>query len=415
MTHITDTCKTALLGMACGDCFGAPFEFNLKGAELAALSMNEGRYLSSWDDCDMRRPKWCRLPGLYTDDTQQALVLINAKLIGADPAETASYVLEVFRLMARAEIEKAPFGVHRGTGSNFREAVRTGKPVDTAGLGAAMRVGPVATLFQDPQEMVEWVIAVSAVTTSNPVSLACAAKFATIAWVLAYPDRRSEILKLDWPSEHIPSEVWRATTAALRIMKTEGENALLQFATMTGWSNKKLSNAANGFALTGFPWAVNQALTAKTFPEALVSVCSSGGDTDTVAAMAGCLAALKFGREKIPEWMTENLLNRDIIESPDDWHPVEDERDLTELDEEHRQEMRARQNEQMTDTEFLGYVERHCRTPRALFSWEHIKRLYELAGRTCEWDGKPPMFSAMWEEEALPLVELARKEQHQPR
>jgi ribA/ribD-fused uncharacterized protein len=335
MRELNDTCYHALLGLAVGDCFGAPFEYHKDAPELALFSMSEKRYLDSWDDVGQRKVKWCRKPGLHTDDTQQALLLVLAWLKRETPEDAATFFVNTCRAMASVELKGAQFGVHRGTGGNFRTAISTGRPVDTAGLGAPMRVGPVATLFDDPQDMVEWILTVSKTTTSNPISLACAVKFAAVAWVLAHPGRRGEIRDVEWPDE-IPSEVWNATTAALRVMKAEGEDALLEFGTMTGWANKRMSNAANGFALTGFPWAVSQALTAPTFSDAMVNVCSSGGDTDTVAAMAGCLAAIKHGEGAIPTWMTSNLRAFGSVFEPDVWDPIRDERAYTLEDIEYR-------------------------------------------------------------------------------
>jgi hypothetical protein len=333
-------CSTALLGLAVGDAFGCPFEYHPKAAELARYSLELGRYLDSWEDVGQRNIKWCRKAGIYSDDTQQAKLLVLARLKhgAAEPAARFFYETCV-------EMMKTPggsFGVHRGTGGNFRTAIATGKPVDTAGLGAPMRVGPVAVLFNDPQEMVEWVLTVSATTTSNPVSLACVAKFATVAWVLANPKRRDEILTIKWPEDRVPSDVWRASTAALRVIRDEGEEGLLQFATMTGWANKDMRCAANGFALTGVPWAINQALTTKSFGEALVASCSSGGDTDTVAAMTGCLAALKFGEGAIPAWMLEGLHGIEHTRNIHQWDPINDEAALTLLDVEYRKELYAR-------------------------------------------------------------------------
>lgn len=340
MRDFTDASRTALLGLACGDSFGAPFEYHRNAPELASLSTTEGRYLDSVKDVGQRKIKWCRLPGLYTDDTQQALALMLAWHHRPNVEDAREFFINTCAGMANA-FPLGQFGVHRGTGGNFRTAIMTGRPVDTAGLGAAMRVGPVATLFDDPQEMVEWVIGVSQATTSNPIALASAAKFAAVAWVLAHPGRRGEIQDVDWPEEHTPSQVWRATTAALRVVKADGEVGLLEFAHATGWANKPMSCAANGFALTGFPWAVNQALTAPSYQSALEGVCVSGGDTDTVAAMAGCLAALKHGEDAIPRWMLDGLKGREHILNPKDWEPIASELELTKLDHAYRNKLEA--------------------------------------------------------------------------
>jgi len=336
MTTPNDKTRTALLGQAIGDAFGAPFEYHKKAPRLACLSLDEERYLDSFVDVH-QKPGRCRLAGLYTDDTQQALTLLLTRSVGGD--KQASFFRETLRMMARGEGGK--FGVHRGTGRNFRQAVTSGKPPDTAGLGACMRIGPAATMFTDPQEMIEWVIEVSSVTTSNPIALACAAKFATFAWVIAYPDKKSLISKIDWP-DSIPSDVWKATTAALRIMRQEGAGALLDFAKMTGWANKEMRSPANGFALTGMPWAVYHGLTAPDFASAMRGVCSTGGDTDTVGAMAGCLAALRHGHNLIPPWMIEGLAARENIEKPEDWHPIRSEYEWTRDDEAYKKDLKVK-------------------------------------------------------------------------
>lgn len=53
-----------------------------------------------------------------------------------------------------------------------------------------------------------------------------------------------------------------------------------------------------------------------------------------------------------------------------------------------------------TDSELLGYVEIHCETPRALFSWEVVELQYT---------GPPPAFYPMGRGLAMPLAHRARK------
>jgi len=322
LKQFSEKTKLALLGQACGDAFGAPFEYHRFGGRLAKFSMREQRYLSS-KDCNRNSPRDFRLPGLYTDDTQQALLLLHAWLQTETPKDAAAHFLANCGAMATEplppEEEYRPyFGLHRGTGGNFRESITTGKPVDTAGLGAAMRVGPVATVFDNAQEMVDWLFEVSKTTTSNPIAIASALRYAAVVWVFSHAESRHQIQQVVWPEE-IPLDIWHATSKALRIARVEDEADIVAFATMTGWSDKILEGAANGFALTGFPWVVKKALLSNSFSDALVGVCESGGDTDTVAAMAGCLAALQFGRDSIPSWMQDSLAQASIIKDPINW------------------------------------------------------------------------------------------------
>lgn len=58
-----------------------------------------------------------------------------------------------------------------------------------------------------------------------------------------------------------------------------------------------------------------------------------------------------------------------------------------------------------TDREFLAYVEEHAKTPVALFSPEHVKRLHALAGRPLKGEvGWTQMGSGF----VAPLIEAAR-------
>lgn len=339
--QFSPACRLALLGQAVGDAFGAPFEYHPNAPALAGISMADQRYLDGRNDCGIQKIQHCRLPGLYTDDTQQALVLLHAKAIGTSIADAPGYVREVFRLMARIEPEvatqhpvKTSFGLHRGTGANFRTAVEMGEGPNTAGLGAAMRVGPVATMFTNPQEMVDWVYAVSKVTTTNPVALACAVRYAAVVWATA--SHQAEALRsVVWPAEVHPN-VWQATSKAFRFLDKFGdEEALLKWAASTGWVNKDMRCAANGFALTGAAWSVHHAFKSNCFQNAMLNVCSSGGDTDTVAAMTGCLAALKFGLNDIPYWMIGELVGVKTILHPERWVPTT-EKGLTEADARYR-------------------------------------------------------------------------------
>lgn len=346
---------TALKGLACGDAFGAPFEYNKKAPAMALLSVQEQRYLDNTVDVKVR-PQWARMPGVYTDDGQQALILLHAWNAATDPLD-ADEVASLFTDTCVEMWDACPprekgwacsFGLHRGTGGNFRTAIETGKPPDTAGLGGAMRIGPVATLLPDPETLVPWVVRVTQETTSHPLGLAGAVIFALACWRTAhYPwhlptdkarkeawDAFMEGRKAIQRPPEIPQDIWGLMIHACGVMKN-GEKALVQLGKDSGLSHKPFSNAANGFALTGVPWALYHGLKGTSYTEALVDVCSSGGDTDTVGAMAGCLAALRLGEDSIPKWMTQSLLGMEVIENPHTWVPMEHERFITELEEKH--------------------------------------------------------------------------------
>jgi len=92
----------------------------------------------------------CR--ALYSDDTQQALVLSDVLLEYGriDPHRVADYYLRL------GQPKGSYLGAHRGVGRSFRQVVaeleRGTSPweagQESAGIGAAMRIAPVALLLR---------------------------------------------------------------------------------------------------------------------------------------------------------------------------------------------------------------------------------------------------------------------------
>lgn len=327
----TESTLAAIAGQACGDAYGAPFEFQPNAREMAELSLAEQRYVCSREDVGQPNPAYWRKPGVYTDDTQQALLLMFLR--SEFPTAPGSFIrgkfMEWCRILQQEEIPYNSFGVHRGTGGNFRKAVMTGRAVPTAGLGAPMRVGPVATMLEDPAEILPWIHQVSRGTTSSPLSLAGTILFAMVCWKESHPD--ASVTPADWGEIPPPlAEAWNLSLEAFRVLK-KGEDRLVRWAMRNG-SNKQLRCAADGFALTGVPWAIQCGHQAASYEDALFSAAASGGDTDTVCAMAGCIAAIRLGKQCIPEWMTQGLLGWDHIHDPHKWDPLGSEIPLTEAD-----------------------------------------------------------------------------------
>lgn len=333
--------NTALLGKAVGDAFACAFEFHESAPEMAVLSIKGERYLSCYED--VHQPvRRCRTTGLYSDDSQQALVLmwVWSQMIakGKDPLQ-AHLVAELFIKVCRrmsAEPVNVPgaFGVHRGTGQNFRQVILRGTIPDTAGLGGAMRIGPVVTLIDDPMLVLPWAAEVTSSTTSNAIGIAGAAMIAAHTWNAArngwgpiHPDA--------FGFQKLSPEVkdaWDLMAKAGVVLANRGEQALLDFATKSGTAGRELRCAADGFALTGIPWVLHCVETTTSFPDALVKACSSGGDTDTVCAMVGMLSALRFGRDSIPAWMVETLVGVEHILDPSLWHPLASEKPYVRMD-----------------------------------------------------------------------------------
>ncbi|MDM7916039.1 MAG: ADP-ribosylglycohydrolase family protein, partial [Candidatus Eisenbacteria bacterium] len=156
-----------LMGLAVGDALGYPIE----GWTQEQIQARYGPVRDYVEPPTEPPEKW-RLPGLHSDDTQQALVVADTLIEAgrADPDVLCQKFLDL--------AEGPPhliLGAHRGAGRNFRytiQALREGASWNhgsrhTAGVGATMRVAPVGLAFGLDDAAVRSNAALQALVTHN--------------------------------------------------------------------------------------------------------------------------------------------------------------------------------------------------------------------------------------------------------
>jgi ADP-ribosyl-[dinitrogen reductase] hydrolase len=269
-----------LLGTAIGDNLGLPFE----NAGVAA----RGPFV----DFGFR-------PSVWSDDTQQALVLLDEFLREGALAPRA--VMDRFVAMRRdAEFADQYFGLHRGTGRGFRHAVEQYEqrgefaPLPTRhGNGASMRVVPVALAMAaagtsgSPWEA--QLRAVSEATHPQGPAIDAALAVAHAAWALhAGCDRLATI------AGRVPEGVAR------RALMAASEAPSLASALDALTSETEEARGA-GHALGGPLSAIVIAWFAEGFEAAVTRAIELGGDTDSTAAIVGGLALGARGFTDVPE------------------------------------------------------------------------------------------------------------------
>jgi ADP-ribosylglycohydrolase len=72
---------------------------------------------------------------------------------------------------------------------------------------------------------------------------------------------------------------------------------------------------SSGYVVDSLEAAVWSLITTDSLEEALLKAVNLGGDTDTIGAIAGGLAALHYGYENIPRSWRETIVKRDKIMS----------------------------------------------------------------------------------------------------
>lgn len=293
MTELTtaqrDRACGVLLGTAAGDALGAGYEFGSPLGADAEVAMKGGGAFG-----------WA--PGEWTDDTAMAIAIAEVAATGADLRDAAAQDAIVARWLAWAEHPKdignqtrLVLAVARQDGSAASAAraarelhERTGH---TAGNGSLMRTAPVVLAhLHDEAAMAEAAQAISALTHFDPeAGEACVLWCAAIRHAvhncrldvrrglrLLSPDRRAVWTeRLDVAERSQPSD-FRSN----------------------GWVVEALQGAWSAI-VTSRPDIRSPA----HLRRALEAAVRGGGDTDTVAAIAGGLLGAAYGASAVPaEW-----------------------------------------------------------------------------------------------------------------
>jgi len=342
LTTRIDRVRGCFLGMAIGDALGAPLEG--LGAQQIRAHYNLVTDFVDGSRAWKKKPYRWRLPGLYSDDTQQGMALCDVVLEHGrvDIERLAAIYLEL------ATPEGGYAGAHRGVGRSFRQVLaelRRGVPPDrsgqdSAGIGAAMRIAPLALYFAeepDADALHEAVMAASLMTHRDVRSIAGALAVAHAVRRLAEGAGRDPSLlfrvagdvargeariaaewghvvdSLDAHGRSLSQAIARAESL-LDIPRERALAALADEANRHG-ADPECKRATMGFPPACIPACLYLLLATDSFEEALIEVVNLGGDADSTGAILGALAGAHYGIDAIPARWLDGLQNREGIEA----------------------------------------------------------------------------------------------------
>jgi ADP-ribosyl-[dinitrogen reductase] hydrolase len=334
-----DRVRGCLLGLAVGDALGAPLE----GLSAQQIRAHYGQVVDYVDGARAwkRKPYRWRMPGLYSDDTQQALALCDVLL--EHGRVDVDRLAELY--LGLATPKGTYVGAHRGVGRSFRQVLadleRGVSPRDTgqrsAGIGAAMRIAPVALYFNGETEaMVAAVMAASLMTHRDIRSLAGAMAVShavrrlsagalrdpSFLFRLAADVAREEERILAEHSRTVTSleqhgrSLSRAIAHVESLLESPRERALaalVEEANRHG-ADPVCKRATMGFPPACIPTCLYLLLTTDGFEEAITEVINLGGDADSAGAILGALAGAHYGIAAIPDRWLDGLQNRVAID-----------------------------------------------------------------------------------------------------
>ncbi|OLT27705.1 hypothetical protein BJF83_17785 [Nocardiopsis sp. CNR-923] len=281
-----DRAVGVLLGAACGDALGVPYEFRPPLREDEAPEMAGGG-LGPY------------APGEYSDDTQMAVCIAETLRDHDDPvspealAATARAFLrwrnegatdignQTARVLGDAEHAWRTDGVARVMAEGAAKLYASGAP--SAGNGSLMRTGPLALAYlDDPRGLAAAARRYSDLTHGDPL--------AGEACVLWCEGVRHAVVHVDLGG----------VRAGLDLLPADRRDA------WSGWLDEAESRPPHAFGDNGFVVRALQAAWSAVsreggFASALASAVRAGNDTDTVAAIAGALLGARWGAGAIPE------------------------------------------------------------------------------------------------------------------
>ncbi len=284
MTSLQDRFRGCLIGQAVGDALGALFEG--QWPEHIHERVKSTRKLMRYTKDDL----W------YTDDTQMAIGI----------AETLAEHRQIIEPKL-CEAFVANYNPSRGYGMGARkvlDAMEDGRdyravaerhfPGGSFGNGAAMRVAPVGLFFRQDVKLVIEQARLSALPTHlHPLGIEGAQ---LLAIAIAYAARSEEFDRAEFFDElleNCQSDDYREKLEAAIEIDDAAD----------------LGTLGNGIeAIESVPTAIASfALTPHSYEETIGNVILLGGDTDTMAAMAGALSGAYLGLSAVPKHLVAQL------------------------------------------------------------------------------------------------------------
>lgn len=305
MTQNADVDKNkftgCLLGLACGDYLGLPFEY--VNSEKTKKLFEQGYKLDPFNKINTARGK---LPvGYYSDDTAQMICLAESLICKKFNTEDQlrRYREWLFNGYATPINGDKAIGVGQHT---FKVLLNKKRTIPTeinnndreGGNGALMRCAPIGLMYFDSKELLLKNSLLSAlVTHNNEIAAFCCV---VLAFFISYSIKNYE--KKDF-CRFLLNDNPDLPTAIINLLTQDFHETNLQHIETTGYALYTLDIALHSF------------FTTDTFEDCLIASIGIGGDTDTQGAVAGALAGAFYREEAIPaNWKASLLRNQYISE-----------------------------------------------------------------------------------------------------
>jgi len=248
-------------------------------------------------------------PGQYTDDTEQTIILARSIVAAGkfDAEEFSKRLLEHYQIIMRLPELNRGWGTtsltacrHLADGKGWKESGE-----DSPTCGSAIRASPIGLLYPGKPDKTEETSRTSSLPThTNPESIAGAvAVAAAISLAVTNTD----------PDVTIKTSSDLARKYSIKMAdKIQAVEKVRHIPDIKAFSILGTSIMATDVVPCAMYCFARNPL---DFPKTLITAINAGGDTDSIACIAGAISGAYLGVDAIPKkWLTR-LENRDEIES----------------------------------------------------------------------------------------------------
>ncbi|WP_142847343.1 ADP-ribosylglycohydrolase family protein [Telmatospirillum sp. J64-1] len=302
---MTSLSKDRFAGCLIGQCVGDALGFLVEGRSPEECAV----YARDW--VRTRRPPPMTRDGFafgqYSDDSQLAreLLISYAALGRFDPAD---YARRIGALFAEGRV----VGEGRTTAQAARRLIEgmawdeAGAPPPAAGNGSAMRAGPIGLMHgEDTASLIRNAHDQGRITHADP---RCSAGAVVIAGAVALAARGRPVdagflepLR-NWAQRLDPTMAGglRQLRGVLDLPPGQAAKAVSQFGLPPG-VDSRWRGGISAFVVPSVLWALYAFLrNPRDYVETIAIAIEGGGDTDSVAAMAGAISGAHLGLSAIP-------------------------------------------------------------------------------------------------------------------
>lgn len=266
-----------MLGAVAGDIIGSPYEWNNTNDRFFELCRGTRGWFRGHEVT--YHPK-------FTDDTVMTLAV--ARWLMSDNDRNASRLIEIMQSMGRQYIDS-------GFAPMFKRWILSEdpRPNNSYGNGAAMRVSPVAMVAGSLPEAIALARMTAEVSHIHPEGVKGAEAMAQAVWMARHGRSKDDIMfamthdfgyDLTMPEDEMMSLLAGCVKEPILV---NGEETGEFYFRETGKIDSSCQNT--------IPAAVRAFLAGDSFEDTVRRAIAYGGDSDTIASMAGAIAAPFYG------------------------------------------------------------------------------------------------------------------------